>query len=100
MLSAACVKLIRSCQCVFFSDFLRPEPRSIGGAKILNEINGVNKIAVLFGAVFIPRCLYACDLDDEIGVRRFKQRTSALTHLSLLGLLDWGLRRLQQGFEP
>ncbi len=85
MLSAACVKLIRSCKCVFFCDFLRPEPRSVGGAKFLNEINGVNESVFLFGAVFIPRCLYAWDLDDEIGVRRFKQRTSALTHLSLLG---------------
>ena len=100
MICVACVKCFLSCKCVFFADFPRPEPRKVGGAKILNEINGVNKIAVLFGAVFIPRCLYAWDLDDEIGVRRFKQRTSALTHLSLLGLLDWGLRRLQQGFEP
>ena len=53
MLSAACVKLIRSCKYVFFSDFLRPEPRRYGGAKIFNEINRVNKSVLLFGAVFI-----------------------------------------------
>ncbi len=66
MLSAACVKLIRSCKCVFFSDFLRPEPRCIGGAKILNEINGLNESVFLFGAVFSPCSNGKWDLDDEL----------------------------------
>jgi hypothetical protein len=67
MCCAACVKLIRSCKCVFFSNFLRPEPRNIGGAKILNEIKEVNQIVVLFGAVFIPCSSEMWEIDDEMG---------------------------------
>ena len=66
MISAACVKLIRSCKCVFFSNFLRPEPRRFGGAKNLNEINEVNEIALLFGGVFIPRSVKMWEIDEEM----------------------------------
>ena len=66
MLSAACVKLIRSCKCVFFADFSRPKPQRFGGAKNLNEINGVNKSALLFGAVFIACSIEMWEIDDEM----------------------------------
>jgi hypothetical protein len=66
MICAACVKFIRSCKCVFFSDFPRPEPQRFGGAKNLNEINVANQIAVLFGAVFILCSTEVWEIDDEI----------------------------------
>ena len=66
MICAARVKFIRSCKCVFFSDFPRPEPQRFGGAKNLNEINEANKSVVLFGAVFIPYSTEVWEIDDEM----------------------------------
>lgn len=67
MFSAACVKFIRSCKCVFFAVFLRPITQRFGGANFLNEINGVNKSVVLFGAVFIPCSTEMWEIDDKKG---------------------------------
>ena len=67
MICAACVKLIRSCKCVFFADFPRPETQRFGGTKNLNEINEANQIVVLFGAVFIACSTEMWEIDDEMG---------------------------------
>ena len=66
MICAACVKCFLSCKCVLFAVLLRPEPRRFGGAKNLNEINEVNEIALLFGAVFISCSTDMWEIGDEM----------------------------------
>ena len=57
------------CKCVFFYSKERPETRSTGGVKNLNEINAVKKSVISFGACIYeiwPRPqLGLCVLDDN-----------------------------------
>jgi len=44
------------CKCVFFCSKERPETRSTGGAKNLNEINAVKKSVLFLCACIYPNC--------------------------------------------
>jgi hypothetical protein len=62
--------------------------RKNGRTNFVNDFNVANQIVFSFGAVFMLCCMCAVwDLDDDTGLPRFKQRTSADRTCQLLGVL-------------
>lgn len=83
------------CKCVFFYSKGRPETRSIGGVKNLNEINAVKKSVLFLCACIYPYCRGFRGKKTTTQLRLFKAAQLCLLnyqHCGVLALKDPCLR--------
>jgi len=91
------------CKCVFFCSKGRPETRSNGGAKNLNEINAVKKSAIFLCACIYPYCGEFRGKKTTTQLRLFKAAQLCFLnyqHCGVLALKENGKQRsFMQVFE-